>query len=314
MGRYIIRRLLQSIPVLLGATLLIFSIVFALPGDPIAALAGEKRADPNIVAILREQYHLNDPLLLQYWHYISGVLFRADFGVTFADVPVSQIMAGKFQVTINLAITALMIEALIGVGLGLWAALRRGTAIDTMILASTLLLISVPTLVSGFILQFILGVKLKQWTGLDIFPIAGISNGLRSYLLPGFVLAGVSIAYLTRLTRTSLAETLRADFIRTATAKGLPRRRVVGRHALRNALIPLITFLGADLGNLMGGAVITERIFNLPGIGLQLFNSVYLREQPVVVGIVTILVLIYILANLAVDVMYAVLDPRIRYE
>ncbi|MBB5085207.1 peptide/nickel transport system permease protein/oligopeptide transport system permease protein [Nonomuraea endophytica] len=299
---------------LLGATLLIFAIVFALPGDPVAALAGEKRTDPTIVAILRERYHLNDPLLLQYWYYISGVIFRGDFGVTFADVPVSQLMAGKFQVTLNLALTALVFEAIIGVGLGLWAALRRGRAADTMILASTLLLISVPTLVTGFVLQLVLGVKVKQWTGVDIFPIAGISNGFRSYLLPGFVLAGISIAYLTRLTRTSLVETLRADYIRTATAKGLSRRRVIGRHGLRNALIPLVTYLGADLGNLMGGAVITETIFNLPGIGNQLFQSVYLREQPVVVGIVTVLVLIYIVANLVVDMMYAVLDPRIRYE
>ncbi|GAA0946298.1 ABC transporter permease [Nonomuraea longicatena] len=314
MGRYVIRRLLQSIPVLLGSTLLIFAIVFALPGDPIAALAGEKRQDPAIIGILREQYHLNDPLLVQYWYYISGVFFRGDFGVTFANVPVSQIMAGKFQVTLNLALTALVFEAIIGVGLGMWAALRRGKAADTAILASTLLLISVPTLVTGFVLQLVLGVKIKQWTGLDIFPIAGITNGFRSYLLPGFVLAGVSIAYLTRLTRTSLVETMRADFIRTATAKGLPRSRVIGRHALRNALIPLVTYLGADLGNLMGGAVITETIFNLPGIGEQLFKSVYLREQPVVVGIVTVLVLIYILANLVVDLMYAVLDPRIRYE
>ncbi|MFD9949870.1 ABC transporter permease [Nonomuraea sp. NPDC059023] len=314
MGRYIIRRLIQAIPVLLGATLLIFAIVFALPGDPVAALAGEKRTDPTIVAILRERYHLNDPLLLQYWYYISGVIFRGDFGVTFADVPVSQLMAGKFQVTLNLALTALVFEAIIGVGLGLWAALRRGRAADTMILASTLLLISVPTLVTGFVLQLVLGVKVKQWTGVDIFPIAGISNGFRSYLLPGFVLAGISIAYLTRLTRTSLVETLRADYIRTATAKGLSRRRVIGRHGLRNALIPLVTYLGADLGNLMGGAVITETIFNLPGIGNQLFQSVYLREQPVVVGIVTVLVLIYIVANLVVDLMYAVLDPRIRYE
>ncbi|MFI6396340.1 ABC transporter permease [Nonomuraea sp. NPDC050547] len=314
MGRYVIRRLIQAIPVLLGATLLIFAIVFALPGDPVAALAGEKRTDPTIVAILRERYHLNDPLLLQYWYYISGVIFRGDFGVTFADVPVSQLMAGKFQVTLNLALTALVFEAIIGVGLGLWAALRRGRAADTMILASTLLLISVPTLVTGFVLQLVLGVKVKQWTGIDIFPIAGISNGFRSYLLPGFVLAGISIAYLTRLTRTSLVETLRADYIRTATAKGLSRRRVIGRHGLRNALIPLVTYLGADLGNLMGGAVITETIFNLPGIGNQLFQSVYLREQPVVVGIVTVLVLIYIVANLVVDLMYAVLDPRIRYE
>ncbi|MER6832212.1 ABC transporter permease [Streptosporangium sp. NPDC000563] len=312
MGRYILRRLIQSIPVLLGATLLIYAIVFALPGDPIAALAGEKRIDPNIVAILREQYHLNDPFLVQYWYYITG-LFGGDFGTTFAGVGVGEIMAGKFQVTINLAATALVMEAVIGVGLGLYAALRQGRAGDSMILASTLVLISIPTLVTGFVLQLLLGVKLKQ-AGIDLFPVAGVTEGWRSYLLPGFVLAGTSIAYLTRLARNSLVEILRADYIRTAVAKGLPRKRIVGRHALRNALIPLVTYLGADLGVLMGGAVITETIFNLPGIGQQLFSSVYLREQPVVVGIVTVLVLIYILANLVVDLLYAVLDPRIRYE
>lgn len=309
MSRYIIRRLIQAIPVLLGATLLIYAIVFALPGDPIAALMGEKRMDPNLVAIMREQYHLNDPFLVQYWYYLVG-LFGGDLGTTYAGVPVTGLMAGKFQVTLNLAMTALVMEAVIGVGLGLYAALRHGKVQDSLVLASTLVLISVPTLVTGFVLQLLLGVKL----GGDFFPVAGVAEGWRSYLLPGFVLAGVSIAYLTRLTRTSLVETLRADYIRTAVAKGLPRRRVVGRHALRNALIPLITYLGADLGTLMSGAVITETIFNLPGIGQQLFSSVSSREQSVVVGIVTVLVLIYILANLVVDLLYAVLDPRIRYE
>ncbi|MCA2229824.1 ABC transporter permease [Nonomuraea aurantiaca] len=314
MGRYVIRRLIQAIPVLLGATLFIFVIVFALPGDPIAALAGEKRQDPNIVLILRDQYHLNDPVLVQYGYYISNIFLHGDFGRTFAGVPITQLMAGKFQVTLNLALVALIMEAIIGVLLGLWAALRRGQAIDTMILAATLLLISVPPLVTGFVLQLWLGVWLKQTVGTEIFPIAGINGGLRSYLLPGFVLAGTSIAYLTRLTRTSLVETLRSDYIRTAIAKGLSRRRVIGRHGLRNALIPLVTYLGADLGTLMGGAVITETIFNIPGIGLQIYQGVYLREQPIVVGIVTILVLVYIVANLVVDLLYAVLDPRIRYE
>lgn len=314
MGRYIIRRLIQALPVLLGATFFIFAIVFALPGDPVAALAGDKRQDPNIVAIIREQYHLNDPLLVQYWYYIKGIVFNGDFGETFAGVPVTQLLAGKLQVTLNLALVALTLEAIIGILLGLWAALRRGRATDTAILASTLLLISIPTLVSGFVLQLWLGVWLKQVTGVEFFPISGATQGLKSYLLPGFVLAGTSIAYLTRLTRTSLVETLRSDYIRTATAKGLSRRRVIGRHGLRNALIPMVTYLGADLGSLMGGAVITETIFNLPGIGKQLYDGVYLREQPIVVGIVTILVLVYILANLIVDLLYAVLDPRIRYE
>ncbi|MEU7894430.1 ABC transporter permease [Nonomuraea sp. NPDC049152] len=313
MGRYAIRRLLQAIPVLLGSTFLIFCTVYALPGDPVAILGGERRIDPVLAAQLREQYGLNDPLIVQYWHYITGV-FVGDFGETFQGVQVNELFAGKFGVTIQLAVTALIIEAIVGLGLGLLAALRRGRWEDYGILALTLLLVSVPTLVSGFVLQLVLGVKLKTSLGIDFFPISGTDAGWRSFLVPGFVLAGTSIAYLVRLTRTSLMETLRADYIRTAVAKGMPRRRVLGRHALRNSLIPLITYLGADLGSLMGGAVITEAIFNLNGIGQQLFQSVARRENAVVVGIVTVLVLVYLLANLIVDLLYAVLDPRIRYE
>ncbi|MFC0865500.1 ABC transporter permease [Sphaerimonospora cavernae] len=313
MGRYVIRRLLQAIPVLLGTTFLIFATVYALPGDPIAALGGDRLLDPLLVARMRETFHLNDPLLVQYWYYISGVV-TGDLGTTFRGVPVASFFQHKIQVTFNLAITALVFEAILGVLLGLYAALRRGKWQDQAILAFTLLLVSVPTLVSGFVLQLVLGVKLKLGTGIDFFPVAGIQDGWRSYLVPGLVLAGLSVAYLARLTRTSLMETLRADYVRTAVAKGMPRRRVLGRHVLRNSLIPVITYLGADLGNLMGGAVITETIFNLPGVGQQLFQSVYLRENAVVVGIVTVLVLVYIVANLIVDLLYAVLDPRIRYD
>ncbi|RCG22395.1 ABC transporter permease [Sphaerisporangium album] len=313
MGRYVLRRLLQAIPVLLGTTFLIFAIVYALPGDPLQALAGEKRVDPVFAAAMREQFHLNEPLLVRYGYYLRDIL-SGDFGTTFRGLPVSTIFEGKFQVTFKLSMTALVFEAVIGVGLGFWAALRRGKWEDKAVLAFTLLLVSIPTLVSGFVLQLLLGVKLKLGTGIAFFPVAGVQDGLRSYLLPGFVLATVSIAYLTRLTRTSLMETLRADYVRTAVAKGMPKSRVLGRHALRNSLIPMVTYLGADLGTLMGGAVITETIFNLPGIGQQLFQSVYLQENPVVVGIVTVLVLIYIVANLVVDMLYAVLDPRIRYE
>ncbi|MDH2430433.1 ABC transporter permease [Sphaerisporangium sp. TRM90804] len=313
MGRFVIRRLLQAIPVLLGTTFLIFAIVYALPGDPIQALAGERRVDPILAATLREQFHLNDPLIVRYGYYLRDIV-SGNFGTTFRGLPVSTIFEGKFAVTLKLATTALLFEAVIGIGLGLWAALRRGRWEDKAILAFTLLLVSIPTLVSGFVLQLVLGVQLKTSLGIAFFPVAGVQDGIRSYLLPGFVLATVSIAYLTRLTRTSLMETLRADYVRTAVAKGMPRSRVLGRHALRNSLIPLVTYLGADLGALMGGAVITETIFNLPGIGQQLFTSVYLRENPVVVGIVTVLVLIYIVANLVVDLLYAVLDPRIRYE
>ncbi|MGI5480902.1 ABC transporter permease [Streptomyces lavendofoliae] len=306
MGRYVIRRLLQAIPVLLGATILIYCLVFLLPGDPIQALAGEKKADPNITAILREQYHLNDPLYQRYWYYISGVL-TGDFGTDFTGRPVAEIMSETFPVTLNLATIAFAVEAVIGIVAGVFSALGRGKFLDNVVLLSTLLLVSVPVFVLGNVLQLVLGVK---WA---IAPISYDSEDMTTLILPAVVLASASLAYITRLTRTSMMETMRADYVRTATAKGLSRSRVIVRHALRNAMIPIVTFLGVDLGALMGGAIITERIFNIPGIGGTLYQAVYLRQGTTVVSIVTVLVLVYIAANLIVDLLYAVLDPRIRY-
>jgi oligopeptide transport system permease protein len=168
--------------------------------------------------------------------------------------------------------------------------------------------VSVPVFVLGFVAQLVIGLEL------GLLPIAGIRDGWVSYILPGFVLGATSLAYVARLTRTSLVENLGADYVRTATAKGMSRKRVVGRHALRNSLIPVVTYLGVDIGILMGGAIITEGIFNIPGIGGEVFRAVSAQEGTVVVGIVTALVLIFIVSNLLVDLLYAVLDPRIRYE
>uniref|UniRef100_A0AAU2JSS1 ABC transporter permease n=1 Tax=Streptomyces sp. NBC_00049 TaxID=2903617 RepID=A0AAU2JSS1_9ACTN len=312
MGRYLIRRLIQAIPVLLGATFLIYLLTFKMPGaDPIQLLAGEKKADPIVSAMLRAKYHLDDPFLLQYWNYISGV-FQGDLGETLTGRKVIDMFSEAFPYTVNLALVAFVIEAIVGVVAGVMAALRRGKFLDQLVLLSTLMVISIPVFVTGFVLQLALGVKLHGYT--DFFPVSfNEHDGIRAYMLPAFVLASTSLAYVARLTRTSLMETMRADYVRTATAKGLPRRRVVVNHALRNALIPIITFLGADLGGLMGGAVITERIFNIHGVGGLLAKSVYLKEGAVVVGGVTILVLVYLIANLLVDLLYAVLDPRIRY-
>ncbi|MEW2129430.1 ABC transporter permease [Streptomyces sp. NPDC005435] len=307
MGRFVVRRVLQAIPVLIGVTFLIYCLVFLLPGDPIRALMGEKQ-DPHLAAILRVRYHLDDPLVLQYWHYISGV-FRGDLGTTYTGRSISDIVAQRFPVTLNLSLTAFGFEAVIGVLAGILSALRRGKFADNVVFVATLVLISIPVFVLGNVLQLELGVKWK------LTPVAGIEDGWpTSYVLPGLVLAATSMAYIARLTRTSMIESVRSDYVRTAIAKGLPRRRVIGVHALRNSLIPVVTFLGMDLGSLMGGAIITERVFNLPGIGGQLAQSVSLREGPVIVGLVTLLILIYLVANLAVDVLYAVLDPRIRYE
>jgi ABC-type dipeptide/oligopeptide/nickel transport system permease component len=307
MGRYIARRLLQAIPVFLGTTFLIFALVFAIPGDPIRALSGDKPVSPSVYAELQDRYNLDDPFLVQYGKYMAG-LAKGDFGQSFRGRDVTDIMAERFPVTIKLALFAFGFEVLIGILAGVLAGLRRGSFMDNLVLITTTLVVSIPVFVLGFTAQIMLGVKL------GLFPIAGLTEGWKSYLLPGLVLASLSLAYVARLTRTSLVENLRSDYIRTAVAKGLPRTRVVGRHALRNSLIPVVTYLGIDLGALMAGAIVTEGIFNIPGVGQQVFVSIRAQEGPVVIGITTALVLVFIVANLLVDVLYGVLDPRIRYE
>jgi oligopeptide transport system permease protein len=307
LGRYVIRRLLQVIPVFFGATFLIYAMVFAIPGDPIRALAGERPIAESTQQQLRERYNLDDPLPLQYGKYITG-LAQGDFGQSFTGRDVTDIMRQRFPVTIRLALVAFAVEVVIGLLAGVLAGLRRKSFMDSLVLVSTTAVISIPIFVLGFVAQLVVGLELG-W-----LPIAGIREGWVSYLLPGFVLGSTGLAYVARLTRTSLVENLRADYVRTATAKGLSRQRVVGRHALRNSLIPVITYLGVDIGVLMGGAIITEGIFNIPGIGGEVFRAVQAQEGTVVVGIVTALVLIFVMSNLLVDLLYAVLDPRIRYD
>ena len=307
MGRYVARRLILTIPVLLGATFLIFAMVFALPGDPIRALGGDRPLAPAVVAQLREDFNLNDPLWLQYLKYLGG-LFQGDFGTDFRGRPVLDTITQRLPVTLRLTLVAVVIEAVIGLVAGVLAGIRRGGFLDSLVLVSTTLVVSVPILVLGFFAQFFLGLQL------GLFPIAGINEGWYSYLLPGLVLAASSTAYVARLTRTSLADNLGSDHVRTANAKGLKPGTVVVRHGLRNSLIPVITYIGADAGTLLGGAIVTEAVFNVPGLGRAVFDAVRSQEGAVVVGIVTLLVFFFILANLVVDVLYALLDPRIRYE
>lgn len=307
MGRYIARRLLLTIPVLIGASLLIYAMVYALPGDPIRALAGDRPLSPAVQAELRAEYNLDDPFFVQYAKYVWGLL-QGDFGTDFSGRAVLDTITQRLPVTVRLAVTAVVIEIILGIIAGVLAGIRRGSFIDNLVLVSTTLVVSIPVFVLGFFAQYVFGLRLG-W-----FPISGIGEGWFSYLLPGFVLASTSLAYVARLTRTSLAENLRADYVRTAKAKGLSPSVVVGKHTLRNSLIPVVTFIGADLGALMGGAIVTETVFNIPGLGRAVYDSVLRQEGAVVVGIVTLFVFFYIFFNLVVDVLYAVLDPRIRYE
>ncbi|MFF4421359.1 ABC transporter permease [Streptomyces sp. NPDC001549] len=306
MGRYVIRRLLQMIPVFIGSTFLIFFMVYAL-GDPVAALFGDKAPDPATAARIRKDLFLDQPLWKQYLHYM-GQIFQGDFGTAFNGQPVTELMASAFPVTLRLTLVAIFFEIVIGITLGVVSGLRRGKSVDTSVLVLTLVVISVPTFVTGYLLQYLFGVK-WGWVRPTVSPDAPFNE----LILPGMVLALVSLAYVTRLSRTSIAENVKADYVRTAVAKGLPRRRVVTRHLLRNSLIPVVTFIGTDIGALMGGAIVTERIFNIHGVGYQLYQGILRNNSPTVVGFVTILVIVFLLANLLVDLLYAVLDPRIRY-
>ncbi|WP_336660690.1 ABC transporter permease [Leucobacter sp. USHLN153] len=307
MLRYILFRILQVIPVLLGTTFLIYFMVFAMPGDPILAMFGDKTPNPAIVAQLREQYHLDQPFIVQYLLYLKGLLI-GDFGTSFSGQPVSEILARTFPVTTKLAIMAILIEFLLAVVIGLFSGLRKGKFFDNINLIIGLAFMSVPIFVIAFLGQFFFTIKL------DWFRTT-VSGGapLQELLLPAIVL-GVSLyATSMRLTRSSVIETANQDFVRTAYAKGLSRGRVIPTHILRNSLIPTVTNSAANFGILLVGATVTEGIFNVPGVGNTLYQAILRGENATVVSFVTVMVLIYLGVNLVVDLLYAVLDPRIRY-
>ncbi|MDT0424727.1 ABC transporter permease [Streptomyces evansiae] len=308
MGRYVIRRLLQMIPVFIGTTLLIFIAVYALPGDPVRGLFGDKTPTAAQLASLRHQYGLDKPLLVQYGHYMWNMVAHLDFGTQIASGrPVTDILGDAFPVTIRLAVLALVLEIVFGITLGVISGMFAGKLLDQAILVLTLLFIAIPVFVLAFLIQtsILLPSGLPQNVNND--------NDIGQMLAPAAVLATASLAYVTRLTRGTFVENRRADYMRTAVAKGLPRRRVIGVHLMRNSLIPVVTFLGTDLGALMGGAIVTEKAFNIKGVGGTIAESITRREGTTLVGLVTILVLVYLLCSLLVDLLYAVLDPRIRY-
>ncbi|MFB9375596.1 ABC transporter permease [Kineococcus gynurae] len=307
MGWYIGRRILQMVPVFIGTTLLIYALVFALPGDPIAALFGDRPVSEAVANRLRAQYHLDQPFFVQYLLYLKGV-FTLDLGNTFSGRPVIDVLAGAFPVTIKLTIVALVVEAVFGIGVGLLAGLRRGGIFDSGSLLVSLIVIAVPIFVIGFLLRYVFAERLG-WVRASV----GGDPSWIDLLLPGIVLGSVSFAYILRLTRNSVAENLTADHVRTATAKGLSRRRVLSVHVLRNSLIPVVTFIGTDVGGLMAGAIVTEGIFNIPGVGGTLYQAIIRTEGATIVSFVTVLVVVYLIINLLVDLLYAVLDPRIRY-
>ncbi|PID98043.1 MAG: ABC transporter permease [Actinomycetales bacterium] len=307
MTKYIIRRLLQMIPVLIGTTFLVFIMVFALPGEPWEGRCGERPCSPAYVAAFKKEYNLDQPVLVQYFLYLKKLL-TGDFGTNFYGNAVSHELALRYPETVKLAVIATVFIIFVGIGAGVLAGIRRGKFADNLVTISTLLLISIPVFVIGSLAQMVFGIKLG-W-----FSVTARQGDFGSLMLPGLVLGSLSVAHVARLTRTSLVENLRTDYVRTAKAKGLDKKRAIGIHALRNSLIPVVTYIGATFGALMGGAIVTERIFNVNGVGFFIYRSITQRDGVSVVGAVVVLVFVYLIANLIVDILYGVLDPRISNE
>jgi oligopeptide transport system permease protein len=308
LGRYVARRVLQMVPVIIGTTLLIFVMVWALPGDPFAGRCGQRPCSAAFVQGETARLHLDKPLPVQYGYFLWNML-HGDFGIQSNGDTVLHSMALAFPITVKLTTVAILFELIFGIGFGVIAALRRGGIFDNTALLATLVAISFPVFVIGYVMQYVLGVKL------GLFPVTvGEGAPWKDLILPGFVLATLSLAFVLRLTRASLLETMNTDHVRTAKAKGLPRGLLLRRHVVRNSLIPVITFIGADAGFLLAGAIVTEGIFNINGIGGLLFHAIQIRENATVVSVATVVVLLILVVNLFVDLLYAVLDPRIRYE
>ncbi|MFE6995386.1 ABC transporter permease [Microbacterium sp. NPDC057659] len=307
MFSYILRRILQLIPVFLGSTLLIYALVFAMPGDPIAALFGDKPPAPALLEAIRAEFHLDQPFFVQYFYYMKGLL-TGDMGTTFSGQSVNEVLARTLPVTARLAVMAIAIEFVLSIIIGTISALRKGKVVDNVNLVISLIFLAMPIFVMCFLAQYFLAIKLGWFR-----PTVGGQNDWGDLWLPAIVLGLSLYATSMRLMRGTVIETLNQDWVRTAYSKGLPSYRVLPVHVLRNSLIPVITNSATNFGVLLVGATVTEYIFNIPGVGNVLFHATLKHEGPTIVSFVTIFVVIYVLVNLVVDLLYGLLDPRIRY-
>tara|TARA_B100000315_G_scaffold74894_1_gene68610 strand:- start:517 stop:1449 length:933 start_codon:yes stop_codon:yes gene_type:complete len=306
MVNFIVRRILQTIPVLFGVIVITFILMYMVPGDPVVSMVGE-RYDEETIHKLRKELHLDDSLPRQFVHYVSNVM-RGDFGKSFiTGGSVSEELLIKFPNTLILAVASMIIAIIIGITMGLVSSLRPQSLLDKITMLFALVGISAPVFWVGLMLVLFIGVFL-QW-----LPPTGF-GGIEYIILPAITLGLRSAAYIARLTRATMLDVLNQDYIRTARMKMLPEWEVILKHGFPNILIPIITVIGTDFGSYLSGAVLTESIFGWPGIGRYALEAILKRDFPVIQGTVLFMALMFILANLIVDIFYGIVDPRMRIE
>ncbi|MFZ9405859.1 MAG: ABC transporter permease [Burkholderiaceae bacterium] len=312
MLHFLPRRLLQLIPTLFLVSVIIFSLQQLLPGDPALVMAGEEK-DPEVIAQIREQYHLDKPLPVQYGYWLAGVL-QGDLGESMRiKKPVSELVAEKLPVTLQLASMAMLFALIIGIPAGILSAVRKGSGWDIGANIFALWGLSTPNFWLGIMLIFLFSVKLG-WLPASGFvsPFEDLRQSLATTVLPAFVLGNAIAAVLMRHMRSAMLQAMSADYVRTARAKGLYERFVVLRHALRNALTPVITLGALEFGTLLSGAVLTEQVFSIPGFGKLIVDAVFNRDYAVVQGVVLVTASVYVMLNLLADVLYVLVNPRLR--
>ncbi|MBD2460674.1 ABC transporter permease [Oscillatoria sp. FACHB-1407] len=336
MLRYILRRIFGLIPVLLGITLLVFLFLHLIPGDPAVVLGGE-RATPEQIEIIRENLGLNKPLPLQYLAFLNQIL-HLDLGRSIiTGIPIVEEIRIRWPATFELSVAAMLFAVIVGVPAGILAAVRKNGWVDNLAMSGSLIGVSMPVYWLGLLLIYLFAVNLR-WLppsgrlgineGFNFNVITGFylldsllqfnlpifANALSHLILPALTLGTIPLAIVARITRSAMLEVLSQDYIRTARAKGLLERWVISKHALKNALLPVITIIGLQFGTLLGGAILTETIFSWPGIGSWIYEGILARDYPVVQGGVVFVAIVFVLLNLLTDISYAFLDPRIQYK
>ncbi len=306
MWKYILKRIMYLIPVLIGVTFLVFMILSLAPGDPALTILGPT-ATTESVEQLREELGLNDPVIVQYGRYMYG-LVQGDFGTSYrSKVDVVDEIKARVPTTVKLSLIAILIAVVLSIPLGIIAAVKQNTWVDGLSMFIALLGVSIPVFWLGLMLQLLFSLKLG-W-----LPSSGAATW-KSFILPGISLGFLSMASIARITRSSMLEVIRQDYIRTARSKGLPYKYVIKKHALQNALIPTITVAGLQIGSLLAGSVLTESVFSLPGIGRLMIDSITGRDIPMVLGCIIVFTVAFSIVNLIVDILYAFVDPRIKAQ